>query len=195
MYLGKLLLSTYLSPTRSINEYKQIVRGGVTKFLAVTCNWVVYYPERIIWTLVFWNPLPILVTFAFTRFAVSLSLRFWNLPHPFLSLIFYSSTILCITCPPSLLSCYFPCPLDLTPVFPQLSSLLPQSVPTQLMLINLCFQLIRLEWMLWLFTWQVGAASGPLKRFIIEPFVPHKQVDPVTHTSFVMISILVFLFT
>ena len=82
MYLGKLLLSTYLSPTRSINEYKQIVRGGVTKFLVVTCNWVVYYPERIIWTLVFWNPLPILVTFAFTRFAVSLSLRFWNLLHP-----------------------------------------------------------------------------------------------------------------
>ena len=82
VYLGKLLLSTYLSPTRNINEYKQIVRGGVTKFLVVTCNWVVYYPERIIWTLVFWNPLPILVTFAFTRFAVSLSLRFWNLLHP-----------------------------------------------------------------------------------------------------------------
>lgn len=38
VYLGKLLLSTYLYPTRSINEYKQIVRGGVTKFLAVTCN-------------------------------------------------------------------------------------------------------------------------------------------------------------
>ena len=38
VYLGKLLLSTYLSPTRSINEYKQIVRGGVTKFLVVTCN-------------------------------------------------------------------------------------------------------------------------------------------------------------
>ena len=202
VYLGKLLLSTHLSPTRSINEYKQIVRGGVTKFLVVTCNWLVYYPERIIWTLVFWNPLPILVTFAFTRFAVSLSLRFWNLPHPFLSLIFYSSTILCITCPSSLLSYQLlpysyplPCPPDLTPVFPQPSSLLPQSVPTQLMLINLCFQLIRLEWMLWLFTWQVGAASGLLKRLIIEPFVPHKQVDPVTHTSFVMLSILVFLFT
>ena len=88
-----------------------------------------------------------------------------------------------------------PVPLTLPLSFLSPPSLLPQSVPTQLMHINLCFQLIRLEWMLWLFTWQVGAASGLLKRFIIEPFVPHKQVDPVTHTSFVMISILVFLFT